>query len=186
MTIGRKPYNKQHQDDIRERRRAKRKEYYLVHKDELLAKQRQHQRKCGGLPMSENRQCSSFLGVHVAERVLAKVFKDVEVMPHNNPGYDFICGKGYKIDVKCACIKKKKNSWGFNIKKNTIADYFLCLAFDDRDNLEPQHIWLIPSDHINNLTGLTISSSTLQRWSKYELDKLDKIISCCNVIKGDE
>ena len=54
----------------------------------------------GKQPFNGNRDCTLFLGVHVAERVLSKVFKDVERMPMNNPGYDFICGGGYKIDVK--------------------------------------------------------------------------------------
>ena len=72
----------------------------------------------------------------------------------------------------------------FNIHQNQIADYFLCLAFDNRQQLNPMHIWLIPSRKINNLKTLTISESRLDKWSQYELiDKLDKVIGCCNIMK---
>jgi hypothetical protein len=107
-------------------------------------------------PMSENKDCSLFLGVHVAERVLSNVFKNVQRMPQNNPGYDFICSKGYKIDVKsaslCKILDKKHGSviwrWNFHIRNNTIADYFLLIAFDDRENLNPMHVWLIKGSEL--------------------------------------
>ena len=98
------------------------------------------------LPMNKNRQCSSFLGVHVAERVLEATFENVERMPYGNPGFDFICGAGYKIDVKSSCRRYQKNgssSWAFGIDKNCDADYFLCIAFDNREHLNPEHLWLI-------------------------------------------
>jgi len=146
---------------------------------------RLHQRT----PMKENKECSSYLGVYVAERTLKHLFKDVEVMPYGYKGYDFICNKGKKIDVKSACMKvgkgNRSNSFDFNIKCNKICDYFLCLAFDNRDDLNPLHMWLLPSTKIHHLINASISISTINKWNEYKLD-IDKVAECCNVMKGDD
>ena len=65
-----------------------------------------------------NRESSNFLGVDIAEHMLSLVFNNVELMPMNHPGYDFICNHGKKIDVKSACMRSNKKSWGFCIRKN--------------------------------------------------------------------
>ena len=109
-------------------------------------------------------------------------------MLNNNSGYDFICGKGYKIDVKSSCRRIRKNHndmWVFAIDKNKKSDYFLCLAFNNRKNLNPEYIWLIPNEKINKFTTIGISESRLQKWEKYELkDKINDIINCCNILKS--
>lgn len=135
----------------------------------------------GSMSMSENKECSQYLGIHVAERILSKMFKDVEVMPTHNEGYDFICNKGKKIDVKAACLRKD-GVWHFNIRRNTIADYFLCIAFDNRKDLNPLHLWLVPGNEINHLTGTSITESTLNKWSEYGLE-IGKVVECCNSMK---
>lgn len=137
----------------------------------------------GGMSMTENKQCASYLGIHVAEQALSKTFKDVEVMPPNNPGYDFICNKGKKIDVKSSCIRKQ-GGWTFAIRKNIIPDHFLCIAFDNREDLNPLHMWLIPSVEINYLTSLTIRVDNVSVWDDYKLD-VGAVVECCNEIKGD-
>jgi len=132
-----------------------------------------------------NKQCSQYLGITIAERVLSKIFKNVKVMPFGNQGYDIICGQGYKIDIKSA-VRRKQHLWGFNIGRNQIADYFLCLAFDSREDLNPEHLWLIPGSNINYFTGITISELKLDKWSQYEItNKLNDVINCCNMIRGD-
>jgi hypothetical protein len=136
--------------------------------------------------MSENRKCSSFLGVNVAEQVLSQVFKNVQRMPYGNPGYDFKCGRGYLVDVKSSCRRCHTycaDDWLFQVKKNPIAEYFLCLAFDNRKDLTPEHIWLIPAGDVNNKTGVSISETTLDKWNKYELD-INQISACCNVLRS--
>lgn len=139
-------------------------------------------------PMLENKDCSSYLGVHIAEKLLSKVFKNIKQMPYGNIGYDFICSKGMKIDVKSSILIFRKNlpnykgEWHFTIRKNTIADYFLCLAFDNREDKNPQHLWLIPANKINYLQMLSISKNQTQKWSQYE-QSLNKIIICCNKLK---
>lgn len=133
-------------------------------------------------PMSKNKECSAFLGVHVAERVLSHIFKNVQKMPINHPGFDFICGRGYNVDVKSACRRCKEkhaDSWDFNIKKNQIAEYFLCLAFDNRKNLTPEHIWFIPANEINDRGMVCIVATRLDKWAKYELP-IDQVVTCCH------
>jgi len=135
-----------------------------------------------------NPNCGNYLGIHIAERVLGYVFKNVKRMPANNPGYDVICNYGKLIDIKSACLGKYKpyqNAWIFNIAYNITPDYFLCIAFDNRKDLNPKHIWLIPGHIINQHKTATISRSTVAKWSQYELvDKLNDSIVCCDVMKG--
>ena len=138
--------------------------------------------------MSENKECASYLGIVVAEKLLSKVFKNVKQMPNNNIGFDFICSKDMKIDVKSSVLrfdkrfKKHKGNWSFRINKNTIADYFLCIAFDNRTDKNPQHLWLIPTEKINHLVGLNISKLQTHKWTQYE-QSLNKTLECCNELK---
>lgn len=138
-----------------------------------------HKKKIN-ISMSENKDCNLYLGVHIAENALSKIFEDVQRMPYGNPKYDFICGRGFKIDVKSACqyIDRGRVVWSFHINCNTIADYFLCIAFDNRKHLNPLHIWLIGGDEIINKykikeymkVGISDSIKILKKYSKYELD----------------
>lgn len=150
--------------------------------DKARAQYTRASRKRGQLPMSKNKDCTSYLGVHIVEGVLGHVFKDVEVMPYGNPGYDVVCNKGKKIDFKGSCLHKN-GRWSFHIGCNTIADYFLFLAFDNIEDLNPLHVWLIPGDVVNHLTGVGISPSTVSKWDMYKLD-VDNVINCCDVIRG--
>lgn len=138
--------------------------------------------------MSESKDCSQYLGVHIAERLLSKVFDDVTRMPYNNPGYDFICRKGYKIDVKSSVLihERKYNKWSFTIKHNKVADYFALLAFDNRDDLNPIHFWLVPNSVVSDKFGISISPNgrNIKKLSIYE-KPIDKLEMCCNTMKGD-
>jgi len=137
-------------------------------------------------PMDTNKSCTLFLGVHIAERVLSHIFKDVERMPNGNPGYDFICGRGYKIDVKSSCRYHSGNiadRWKFNIKKNQIADYFLCLTFDNRELLNPEYVWLVPAVEINDHETISISESCVDKWEEYKHD-INRVTACCNTLRG--
>ena len=121
---------------------------------------------------------------YLAEKLLSNFFDDITVMPNCNPGYDFVCRKGYKIDVKSArprhVPEMRIPRWEFYIKKNKCADYFLCLAFGEC-NLEPVHVWLIPGEDINNKALIRVSDNriSLDRWSKYE-HELDRVLACHN------
>ena len=139
-------------------------------------------RKRGQLPMSKNKECSAFLGVHIAEGVLSQAFKDIQRMPYGYPGYDLICNQKKMIDVKSSCKRKTWGGWEFNIKYNTIADYFLCLAFDNREDLNPLHAWLLPGSKFNHFKSIGISPSTIHKWDTYRLD-ISKISQCCDAMR---
>jgi hypothetical protein len=161
------------------------KDWRKRHANRYRATYTQANRKNGHLPMRQNRSCPLFMGVHIAERLLSRVFKDVERMPNGNKGFDFICTNGFQIDVKSSCTHSRKNGasyWHFGINKNMIADYFLCIAFDNRDDLNPLYLWMIPSHIINYKTCVDISSSTIEKWDDYAID-IEKTIECCDDIK---
>ena len=182
-----KKYSKQYYIDNKKTIKSKVKKWCEENPDKYNINQKRHSEKIGITPMSENKECALFLGVHIAERVLKNVFKNVEQMPTGNPGFDFICGKGYKIDVKCSCLRYRINGaprWGFKIRNNKIADYFLCLAFDNREDLNPMFLWLIPGNEVNNTTGISVSTTTTSRWDKYVLN-IDKVSKCCDIIKSN-
>ena len=138
-------------------------------------------RNRGHLPMSENKDSADYLGVYVNERLIRLHFKEIEVFPYGNPGFDFICNKGMKVDAKSACLSN--GHWLFNIRRNTEADYFLCVAYDDREHLNIMHVWMIPGHVINHFTGISISPSTIHKWDKYIYD-IEGFSSCCNAMKN--
>ena len=175
-----KQYNRQYGIDHKEEI----KKYHTDHRDERNEQSRQYQYRNGSLPMAENRSCAQFLGVHIAEHVLSQLFKNVVRMPNNNPGFDFKCANGYLVDCKAGCRRVRQGGWQFTIRHNTIADYFLCMAFDDREHLNPEHVWLIPGKVLSHLDGASISETTLGKWAEYE-KPIDEVISCCDTIRGD-
>jgi hypothetical protein len=140
------------------------------------------------VPLQIAKDSGSYLGVYIAERVLANYFSDIERMPTNNRGFDFICKNGFKIDAKSACLTKRNEGsdrWVFIIDHNQTADYFLLLAFDNRTLLNPLHIWLIPGRDINDRGGVHIANTepSLSKWLQYERP-IDGVIASCNMLKG--
>lgn len=173
-----KKYTQEHPEETAEYQ----KKYHQEHKEE--ARQR-----IGRKSMYENKSCSQYLGVVIAERLCRHLFKDVEVMPNNHSGYDIICNKGKRIDVKAACVtftekNKKYSRWAFRIKKNTIADFFILVAFDNRTDLNPLHLWMIPGNELNQKENRTITHSTIHKWDKWKKDIEDAKL-CCAEMKTD-
>ena len=150
--------------------------------DKAKAQWTRENRKRGKLPMNENKDSPAFLGVYVNERLIRYRFKDVVVMPPNYPGYDFICNKNMKIDAKSACLGKNGN-WVFHIGRNTEADFFLCVAYDNRNDLNIVHVWMIPGKDVNDHVSISISLSTIHKWDKYIYD-IEGFSSCCNTMKN--
>ena len=133
--------------------------------------------------ITDNKECSTYLG-SIAETILSNMYNDVRVMPYGNHGFDIICNRDFMIDIKSSATGDKLGYWTFRIKQNQMADYFLCIAFNNRDDLyNPAHLWMIPGRDVNHLTGLQISKTTVDKWCKYELS-LDKLLSCCNNMRG--
>lgn len=133
------------------------------------------------ITIPENKNCAAYLGL-LAEELLAQTFKDVKRMPAGNHGYDIICNRGLKIDVKSSALGYK-GFWIFGIRKNQVADHFLCIGFEDRNNLNPIHLWLIPGKVINHKYEIRISKSRLDRWSEYE-QPLNRVLTCCNNMRN--
>ena len=140
------------------------------------------------IPLGKNRACASFLGVHVAENVLSAYFDNLVRMPSCNVGYDYVCGKGFKIDVKSSCLHKdeirKSGRWEFRIHRNQIADYFLCLAFDDRESLTPMHVWLFPRA-IGAGKNSIVVGNTARSINKYKVFErpVDDVLTACEMMR---
>lgn len=113
------------------------------------------------------------------------MFKDVERMPYGHSGYDFICNKGMKIDSKASTIHNDPHSlgrWRFYTNQNVVADYFVFLAFDNREDLNPLHAWMIPTKEFKEVWSASISTTTINKWDKYRMS-IDKVVECCNTLR---
>lgn len=145
-------------------------EYQRSHYKKYQREYRAEQRHKNGISMELNEDCSYYFGVYIGERLFEKwlltIFNDVKKMYANNPRFDFICkdpkyesikkyhqfklyDKEYKIQLKLRTLKYKNNRiyWDFNIRYND-ADYFILCGFDNRNDLNILHIWLINKDEI--------------------------------------
>jgi hypothetical protein len=145
-------------------------------------------------PMSENKDCAAYFGIYIAENYIIKTFESSIRMPPNNPGYDWICKNGYKIQCEARCLKFDDDSdwlgWHYHIEFNNIADYFLLSAWDDRNNLNPLHIWVFHKNDIvrgnefwNRISfSVTNNSEKLRELEIYEvIGKLDKLKQICKL-----
>ncbi len=142
-------------------------------------------------PASENEYCASYFGVHIAEKYIMKTFEDPIQMPLNNPGFDWICKKGYKIDSKAACLNyhNKNPSLIFPIRYNNIADYFILSGWDNRESLQPICVWIFHKDDIvrgkkfwkRDTITITNTPEGLKQFEKYEVtNRLDKLKELCD------
>lgn len=140
--------------------------------------------------MYENKSCAGYLGIVIAEGVLNKVFDGLIKMDNGNKGYDFICGKGHKLDVKSSCISSR-NRWSFRINENDVADYFILMGFDNRNDLNPLYVWIIHKNEIirnrkmksYGTLIITNSPSPLSIFSEYECnDTLHKVVEYCSIV----
>jgi hypothetical protein len=125
-------------------------------------------------PLEDCPECAPWLA-DKTEAILAEAFGAVERMPYGNRGYDFVCKQGYKIDAKAACIKDGR--WCFYMRKNKIADYFICLGLTDRDPIEPCRVWIIPGDEVRDNMAISIRAKG-SKWDKYE-HPIDKVSVVC-------
>jgi len=183
LSESRKDYYKDHQEE----ERANRKAYYWEHHEKELATMEKYRRTQGIKPMSENKDCSLYLGVHVTEQAIKPILPNATRMEMHHPKYDYLCSQGYKVDVKSSSIyyyeKKNAYRWMFAINKNMEADYFMCVAYDNSENVNIIKIWMIPGKLINHLGRLSISPGSFEKWKEYEIDPteanvcVDKITS---------
>lgn len=138
-------------------------------------------------PTKENRLLKSFIGSYIAENGISKLFEGCQKMKKNNPGYDIICPKGYKLDVK-ASVLSRFNTFGFHIAKNQIADYFILVGFDNVINLKPLYLWILKRDDIvrgrciKDIEGIYVSNDpeSIKQFEKYSrIYKLKELTNIC-------
>lgn len=176
--------------DVRVRNnQAKQKGRATLTTEERIAISTKQHRNRGERPMSEAKNCGLYMGVHITENVLSDYFDNLVRMPNGNRGYDFLWNGMFKIDCKSSTLYQREKHtphWMFSIDKNQIADYFLCLAFDNKFELNPQHIWLIPSRWLREVRMLYIynTSPRLAEFAPFE-HPVDKVITRCNAMKAD-
>lgn len=104
-------------------------------------------------PMECNQDCSYYVGIHIAERKIARkilpiLFGGIEKeMPPNHPGYDFIVKGGYKVNVKSRRFLRRE--WCFMISHNRDTDFFLLIGLNDEideDKIKVIRMWLFRKD----------------------------------------
>lgn len=185
-------YNKEHKKEKVEVNKI----YYQENKEKINKSSRKYaqehedeiRKRYGHLSMYENKLCASYLGVVIAECLIRHLFENVKVMPYGFPDYDFICNKGKLIDVKSGCIcldHDKYPFWKFYINRNTVADYFICVAFDNKTNINLLHIWIIPGKEINHKRTISIRPPTIHKWSQWKRDTEGAQI-CCTELKKEK
>ena len=140
-------------------------------------------------PIKEDRMDNRFLGIYIGENAINKIFEGSKRMRPHNPGYDILCPKGYKIDVK-ATVLSRYNTYIFDISKNKTADYFVMIGFNNIIDLEPLHLWIIGGNEklhtgttINDKNKLVILNEPLylEKYEKYEkIDNLESLKILCN------
>lgn len=179
-----KKYCEEHKSEIKEKDAI----YYENNREEILRKNKIRYEKermlQGKKSMYENKFCASYLGIVIAERLVRHLFKDVKVMPFGNPNFDFICNKGKKIDVKSSttCIRKNRSpSWSFNIDHNAVADFFILAAFDNIENLNPLHLWMIPGKELNHQGSANVALSRIHKWDECKMDINDAQLCCAEM-----
>jgi hypothetical protein len=148
-------------------------------------------------PMSENDECSSYFGVYIAENYISKLFEDPIVAPYGTQGYDWICRKGKKIELKSRCLQQqgKRIGWNFTgIDYNNIADYFILSGWKDRESLLPLFAWMFHRKDIirgrefwdRESFYITNRPEYLREFKRYELkDKLYKLKELCDKLKEE-
>lgn len=138
-------------------------------------------------PISENRKDPRFIGLYIAENSILKLFEGSQKMKCGNHGYDIVCNKGYKIEVKAATLTRQ-NTLSFHIARNKIADYFILIGFNNIIELRPLYLWIIKNDEIIrgcrlrdiDVLGISNEPEFVKPFKKYDtMDKLEKLKEIC-------
>ncbi len=113
----------------------------------------------------EENDWSAYFGNKTEElfkEFLLTIFEHVERMHNSNKGFDFRCKnpkqefitkysylkldkeKEYRIQLKIRCLDRFNNvsRWSYKIGYNNMADMFILVGFDSKENLNPLHICL--------------------------------------------
>lgn len=147
-------------------------------------------------PKEDNPDCSAYFG-DFTESLMIQTFECTIRMPYGNPGYDWTCKRGDKIDNKGRCLSYRPGQsprCKFYIGYNNIADWFILSAWDSRDNLNPLHVWAFHNDDIvrgrkfwrRDTFTITNTPECLKEFEKYEVtDRLYKLKELCDKLKEE-
>lgn len=118
--------------------------------------------------MIDNKACSSHLGFYLANNIMRELYPDAEEMPYGNSGFTHILhGKYYQVVTSTPKQVGNKSPWfGFHTRQNTICDYFIFLAFRDRESTIPTQIWKVPN--FGDIQDKKLTSISLSRLSKWD------------------
>lgn len=150
-------------------------------------------------PHSKQPGCSYYTGIYIAETVLSKAFAVME-KAHPQAPYDFVCGKGYKVDSKCSLLGvnngKKASRWIFKIRRNKIPDAFCLIALQNTpdtisDSPQLAYVWLVPGDALINgrplhdRVNLAVYPSGISKLEPYRRSDMEgKITTFCSTWKN--
>lgn len=189
-----------------ERRRIDDLSKRLGYKDNAERARIKNWNKGTSCPMSENDDCTSYLGVYIGENLAELILRDIfggisDRMLYKHPYYEYVVKGGYKVNVKTATLSN--NRWCFHIGNNSITDYFLLIAFGKRENLDLIYIWLIGKgeivrkgtknggyemeklyrrENIHIYDNLE-SPMSFVYFERYMIDNLEKYMYCCDDLK---
>lgn len=163
------------------------------------------------ISMSENKDCASWLGVNegepLFEKFLKKIFEYVEKTDYLDGGIDFNCKKPRQefinkyphlelnklrdeectLQLRIRCLTFYKNcdwsGWKFNLDNNN-SDFTILCGYDNRDNLEPVHIWMFYKNNIirneefwkKKFLTITDTPNSIKQFEKFELKEELNII----------
>ena len=149
------------------------------------------------LPITDEGNSTRF--GYISQNYVMRTFEGPEEMPTNNPGFDWKCKNGDKIEHKGSCLQNTRGRypyWIFNIDWNNIADYFILSAWDSPESLIPLHIWIFHKNDMvrkgNSYTvrekfwrrgSITITNTPdcLKQFEKWEFtNRLYKLKELCN------
>lgn len=151
--------------------------------------------------MEENKDCPVYFGVCIGEKYVSKTFDNPKMMPYGNPGYDWECKNGLKIQHEARCLCKSDYATdGTNpqfkfthIDYNKVADVFILSGWKDRESLEPLLVLVFKKDDIvrgepfwmRNSLSITNTPKYLREFEKFEVtNRLDKLKEMCKNIKN--
>ena len=153
-------------------------------------------------PYFENENCTMYLGISIGEELfkefLLTYFERVIGFHPHNRGFDFICkdprqefidrhphlrlerNKEYMIQLKLLCLQSNDdgwNGWNFHVDHNRIPDFYILSAWDNREYLNPIHIWMFHKNDIIRKKEfwqrislcITNKQIYLEEYKKYEL-----------------
>jgi hypothetical protein len=69
--------------------------------------------------------------------------------------------------------------------ENDKTDAFLCVAFDNINDLNPVRVYLIPEKEVCGKHSILITSNTENQWTKYE-KPIGKVIEACDLMKSQK